>query len=334
MSPSPQYPRQFPGNANLEYLKKEAKQLLGKLRSGDPDAVRRVERCNSRFSASGRSSPLRSRFSLQEAQFVLAREYGFDGWDAMREAVHVQKASARGYTDPTFWGRIYHSLRTIPNATDGFRDRWTDAFLEPLREAGACTVLDMGCGLGFEARRLAAEGFDVTGIDFAEDAIAFARSKEPPATFMVADMADPLPFDDGRFDAVMSNVAAHMFSDRVTRRIFAEVGRVLRSGGLFLFHLNSLEDRALRAAQKGPGRELAENFVLEQDGQTMHFFSREYLLELLHGWEIRDLVAVVVLQRESELRNIPASDGILIEELVGAGFEVAKKAWRGIAASP
>jgi len=41
-------------------------------------------------------------------------------------------------------------------------------------------------------------------------------------------MTERFPFGDKQYDAVMSNVAAHMFSDEVTRRLLAEVKRVLR----------------------------------------------------------------------------------------------------------
>jgi SAM-dependent methyltransferase len=60
------------------------------------------------------------------------------------------------------------------------------------------------------------------------------------AAFLVVDMTHRLPFPDGGFDAVMSNVAMHEFPDGVTRAVFAEVGRLVRPGGLFLFHVNAL----------------------------------------------------------------------------------------------
>jgi SAM-dependent methyltransferase len=100
------------------------------------------------------------------------------------------------------------------------------------------------------------------------------------ARFMVADMTQRLPLPDGGFDAVMSNLAMHLFPDRVTRAVFAEVGRLARPGGLFLFHVNALEDRPLRARWQ-PARELEADYVVEEWGQTMHFFSAAYLRELL-----------------------------------------------------
>ena len=130
------------------------------------------------------------------------------------------------------------------------------------------------------------------------------------ARFLVADMTRRLPFPDGSFDAVMSNVAMHMFPDDVTRAVFAQVGRLVRAGGLFVFHVNSLEDRPLRARNL-PARELEPDYVAEESGQTMHFFSEDYLRELLAGWQQVDLVPV----------PIPDSDT----------GEPYKHVWRGIA---
>jgi ubiquinone/menaquinone biosynthesis C-methylase UbiE len=49
-------------------------------------------------------------------------------------------------------------------------------------------------------------------------------------------MTRRLPFPDRSFDAVMSNVATHMFPDDVTRTGFAQVARLVRAGGRFVFH--------------------------------------------------------------------------------------------------
>ena len=115
---------------------------------------------------------------------------------------------------------------------------------------------------------------------------------------MVADVTRPLPFPDGSFDAVMSNVAVHMFPDDVTRAVFAQVGRLVRADGLFVFHVNSLQDRPLRARGL-PARELEPDYVAEESGQTVHFFSEAYLRELLAGWQQVQLVPVLVPHRKT-----------------------------------
>ena len=170
---------------------------------------------------------------------------------------------------------------------------WTRPFLVPLRQAGVRTVLELGCGTGNDAARLAGEGYSVTAVDLSGEAIGQARAR-----FVVADMTRRLPFPDGSFDAVMSNVAVHMFGDGVTRAVFAQVGRLVRAGGLFVFHVNSLEDRPLRA-RRLPARELEPDYVAEESGQTVHFFSEAYLRELLAGWQQVQLVPVPVPHRKT-----------------------------------
>ena len=176
---------------------------------------------------------------------------------------------------------------------------WTTPFLGPLREAGVRTVLELGCGTGNDAARLAAEGYAVTATDLSREAIGRARARFGSlARFLVADITRPLPFTDGSFDAVMSNVAMHMFPDSVTRTAVAEVTRLVRADGLFLFHVNSLQDRPL-CARNLPARELEPDYVAEASGQTVHFFSEEYLRELLAGWQRVELEPVLVPHRKA-----------------------------------
>lgn len=215
------------------------------------------------------------------------------------------------YAPPERWDRYFRGLRDAGGDLD-WRGEWTAPFLAPLRAAGARTVLELGCGTGHDAARLAREGFTVIALDFSREAIVRARTTYGAVVaFVVADMARPFGFPDAAFDAVMANVAVHMFSDTVTRAVFAEVARVVRPGGLFLFHVNALEDRPLRARRFPVVRELEPDYVREATGQTMHFFSEPYLRDLLAGW--RDL--------HLELIEIPD----------GRTGEPFKCVWRGIA---
>ena len=63
-------------------------------------------------------------------------------------------------------------------------------------------VLDVPCGNGRIARRLAAAGHEVAGIDIAPEEVALARRAAPDARFEVGDLR-ALP-DLGAFDAVVS----------------------------------------------------------------------------------------------------------------------------------
>jgi SAM-dependent methyltransferase len=214
------------------------------------------------------------------------------------------------YSGAEFWDQFFRQRLESGDDLD-WGGLWTGPFLAPLREAGVRTILELGCGTGSDAARLAGEGYSVTAIDLSGEAIGQATARfGSMARFMVADMTQQLTFADGGFDAVMSNVAMHMFPDGVTRALFAQVGRLVRAGGLFLFHVNSLEDRPLRVRSL-PARELEPDYVAEESGQTMHFFSGAYLRELLGGWQEVQLVPLPVPHRKTG--------------------ELYKHVWRGIA---
>jgi SAM-dependent methyltransferase len=215
-----------------------------------------------------------------------------------------------GYAGAEFWDRQFERRRESGEDLN-WNGVWTEPFLFPLRAARVHRVLEVGCGTGNDAARIGDLGCSVVAIDLSREAIAQARAKYgAKLTLLVADMSQRLPFADGAFDAVMSNVALHMFPDRVTRMIFAEVQRVTRPAGLFLFHVNAIEDRPLRASRL-PARELEPNYVLEESGQTVHFFSEQYLRELLHDWQEVSLDSVRV-SRHHDGRQL-------------------KQVWRGIA---
>jgi SAM-dependent methyltransferase len=202
------------------------------------------------------------------------------------------------YAGAEFWDQFFRQRLDCGNDLD-WAGLWTRPFLDPLRQAGTCTILELGCGTGNDAARLAGEGYSVTAIDLSAEAIGQAQVRFGSlARFLVADMTGRLPFADGSFDAVMSNVAMHMFPDAVTRTVFAQVGRLVRADGLFVFHVNSLEDRPLRA-RRLPARELEPHYVAEETGQTVHFFSEAYLRELLAGWQHVRLVSVPVPHRKT-----------------------------------
>jgi SAM-dependent methyltransferase len=215
------------------------------------------------------------------------------------------------YAGAEYWDGYFRTLRQSGEDLD-WGGRWVEPFLRPLREVGARSMLELGCGTGNDAARLARLGYAVTALDCSTEAIERARARFGSAVdFVVADMAIPLRFPDGSFDAVMSNVALHMFPDAVTRSIFAEVSRVVRLEGLFLFHVNALEDRPLRERWRPVARELEDDYVLEREGQTMHFFSEAYLRELLEDWREVRLDWIEIPDRESD--------------------EPFKRVWRGVA---
>ena len=74
----------LPENASLGQLRAQAKELRRAYAGGSPAALARVR-------AVRPDTELSAGFSLRDAQFVIAREYGFDGWrELVQEAVRRQ----------------------------------------------------------------------------------------------------------------------------------------------------------------------------------------------------------------------------------------------------
>ena len=78
-----------------------------------------------------------------------------------------------GVPDPIF---ADPRLASVYDAFDGDRDD-LDFYLAVADELGAGTVLDVGCGTGCLALRLAARGLRVVGVDPAEASLDVARAK-------------------------------------------------------------------------------------------------------------------------------------------------------------
>lgn len=133
--------------------------------------------------------------------------------------------------------RRYDLMNTVMTA--GLHDRWRSRAAD-LTEAGpGDRVLDVASGTGdfaFElARRVGPTGH-VTGVDFAEEMLAIARSKQPgqpPELSGVVDFvtgnALDLQYEDDTFDAVTVGFGVRNFSD--LDQGLRELARVVRPGG-------------------------------------------------------------------------------------------------------
>ena len=77
---------QFPGRPNLDQLKRQAKELLRAAREHDTQALARF-RVLPAFAGASDAELTRAAPALHDAQSVIAREHGFDSWNALREHI-------------------------------------------------------------------------------------------------------------------------------------------------------------------------------------------------------------------------------------------------------
>ena len=83
--------KQLPANPSLEHLKSQAKQLLKAHKDGSPDALQRIRSFFPKLSDATDVEIQSATFGLQDAQLVIAREYGFASWTRLKEAVLYQE---------------------------------------------------------------------------------------------------------------------------------------------------------------------------------------------------------------------------------------------------
>jgi SAM-dependent methyltransferase len=95
-------------------------------------------------------------------------------------------------------------------------------------------VLDAGCGVGDHVGWPLDRGATVVGVDGSDSAVETARERHGDrATFRQADLAEPLPFDDGAFDVVLSHLVLSHLAE--WRPVFDEFRRVLTTEGTLVF---------------------------------------------------------------------------------------------------
>ena len=130
---------------NLEQQKKQARDLLRAIRSGNADAFSRLRRHHARWAALHEDT-VRQLVSLHDAQFVLAREQGFASWPKLK--AYAEPSSRAGHTRlfvaDLAWitDRVHGLLRTRqsagPAAIEQIREwhpRYADRSDEEIRQA-------------------------------------------------------------------------------------------------------------------------------------------------------------------------------------------------------
>jgi SAM-dependent methyltransferase len=188
-----------------------------------------------------------------------------------------------GAVDP----REAHAQWWQQGFTDGADPEYTEQIL-PLAArhlAGVTEVLDVGTGEGQVARLAAAEAVGarrVVGVDPSWAQLAVARQRAGGPVYARADAAG-LPFPDGAFEAAVACLVFEHIDD--ADPALAEVGRVLRPGGRFLFFLN-------HPLLQAPGSGWIDDTILDEqywrigpylvEDRTMEEVEKDVFLPFVH----------------------------------------------------
>jgi len=132
-------------------------------------------------------------------------------------------------------------------------------------------VLDLGCGSGKFAAKVKSWGGNVIGVDQSNTMIEIARREHPEIEFYVG-KAEEIPFDDKKFDLIYSCLMVHYIKE--LNPLFAEVARVLRNGGKFIFSFHHPFAEVTKEVWNGSTHEVT---------MDPYFHNEEYRWSMLDG---------------------------------------------------
>ena len=171
-----------------------------------------------------------------------------------------------------------------------------DVVVDAVRAAGAKHVLEVGCGAGEMARRIAHElGAKVLAADTSQRMIDLARQRGVDAS--IADV-QALPFEDASFDCVVAGWVLYHVRDR--DRAIGECARVLRSGGWFV--VGTLADDNLVDLWRFLGYEETRRLTFSSANGA------EQLARHFPRVETREAQGVVVFRTSEAMRKLVAAD--------------------------
>ncbi|HVE79747.1 MAG TPA: methyltransferase domain-containing protein [Gemmatimonadaceae bacterium] len=204
------------------------------------------------------------------------------------------------------------------------RDRREVArLIELLALPAGARLLDVPCGQGRHAHLLAEAGFDVDGLDYSTHLLAAARRRGTGARlrYTRGDMRRLPRRWAGRFDAVLNLFTSFGFflDPRDDERVIGEFARVLRPGGVLVWHGGSRDGVVARFLARDWWR-VGATLV----GHERRFDPLSGLLHVRSSWRGPRASG----EREHQIRLYTATR--LAELFAGAGLivEQALDGWR------
>lgn len=132
-----------------------------------------------------------------------------------------------------WYGSDDHPIALL-RAENKARNKWVLKQLEEYPKKDL-NFLDVGCGGGFLTNAVSEKGYKVTGIDLSKQSLEVAKKYDQSKRVeYVEASAYELPFERESFDVVSAmDILEHVEEPETLIR---EASRILKPGGLFLFH--------------------------------------------------------------------------------------------------
>jgi SAM-dependent methyltransferase len=183
-------------------------------------------------------------------------------------------------------------------------------------------ILDLGCGHGRHANRLAASGHQVTGFDrspgFLELARQDAANRGVQVEYRLGDMRQ-LDYDQAFDRALMMFTVFGYFSDEENLRVLQNIARALKPGGKLLFDIPN-RDVFLIGYRQDAVSEKEGNLMIDRNSFDMAT-GRSYNRRIIIREGVRrDKPFSVRLYNACEARDLLRQAGLELEQIYG-GWE-------------
>jgi SAM-dependent methyltransferase len=153
-------------------------------------------------------------------------------------------------TGEEYWDDMWDTT-TLPLLLQVAGESRLTGFLEHHIQAGA-RVLEAGCGLGQYVRYFSERGVDITGVDYAPQAVARHREAYPDSDVRIGDV-EQLDFPDDSFDVYISIGLIEHYRDGPAA-LLTEARRVVKPHGHILLSTPYLNGARLLLARRFRGQ--------------------------------------------------------------------------------
>lgn len=131
-------------------------------------------------------------------------------------------------------------------------------------------LLEIGTGQGGDADFFQSLGYKVVATDYSDAAITAARERVENVEFQNMDTSKELSFEDNSFDVVYSHMALHYFDKATAEKVFTDIHRILRPGGILAILANTVEDPD---KDKHGNEKIEDDYYNDSKGLQKRYFS-------------------------------------------------------------
>ncbi len=183
------------------------------------------------------------------------------------------------------WDAIYKTEgRFFPEPFPRFNE-----VVQLFKDHNCSKILDLGCGSGRHLVQLAKEGFKAIGLDISPSALNLTQEwvdkEDLEVDLVLADMREPLPFQDGSFKGLLSTQVIHHARIAGVRNAIRETWRVLVSGGVAFITVSGHKDEE-EFEEIEPGTVVP--LTGPEKGLPHHIFSERELRDEFQDFDLMD----------------------------------------------